>query len=37
MVLVSADGKPLKRWSPVAKPVAIEPYLRKILEEKLRR
>jgi glutathione peroxidase len=35
--LVSADGKPLKRWSPVAKPVAIEPYLRKILVEKLRR
>ena len=33
--LVSADGKPLKRWSPVTKPVAIEPYLRKILEEKL--
>jgi len=35
--LVSADGKPLKRWSPVTKPVAIEPYLKKILEEKLQR
>src|ERR1700760_3440621 len=34
--LVGADGKPLKRWSPVAKPAAIELYLRKILIEKPR-
>jgi glutathione peroxidase len=30
--LVSTDGKPLKRWSPVTKPAAIEPYLRKVLD-----
>ncbi len=35
--LVGADGKPLKRWSPMTKPEAIEPYLRKILVEKLQR
>jgi glutathione peroxidase len=29
--LVSADGKPLKRWGPVTKPAAIEPYLKKVL------
>lgn len=29
--LVSADGKPLKRWSPVTKPAAIESYLKKVL------
>ena len=29
--LVSADGKPLKRWSPVTKPAAIGSYLKKVL------
>jgi glutathione peroxidase len=29
--LVSAEGKPLKRWGPVTKPAAIEPYLKKVL------
>lgn len=29
--LVGADGKPLKRWSPMTKPAAIEPYLKKVL------
>ncbi len=31
--LVSADGKPLKRWSPVTKPAAIESYLKKVLQQ----
>ena len=30
--LVSTDGKPLKRWSPVTKPAAIELYLKKVLQ-----
>lgn len=30
--LVSTDGKPLKRWSPVTKPAAIELYIKKVLQ-----
>jgi glutathione peroxidase len=30
--LVSADGKPLKRWGPVTKPAALESYLKKVLD-----
>ncbi|MBS1665691.1 MAG: glutathione peroxidase [Bacteroidetes bacterium] len=29
--LVSAEGKPLKRWGPMTKPEAIEPYIKKVL------
>ena len=29
--LVSAEGKPLKRWGPMTKPEAIEPYIKRLL------
>jgi glutathione peroxidase len=29
--LIDAEGRPIKRFSPVTKPAAIEPYIRKLL------
>src|ERR1700760_384059 len=29
--LIAADGKPVKRFAPVTKPAAIEPYIQKLL------
>ncbi len=30
--LIDADGRPVKRWAPVAKPESIEPAIRSLLE-----
>jgi glutathione peroxidase len=32
--LVDAEGKPVKRFSPITKPEDIEPYIRKMLEKR---
>ncbi len=31
--LVNKEGKPVKRWGPIVKPEAIEPYIQKLLSE----